>query len=222
MNAALDPRTLIPGAAAGVLSIGDLDERLSRAAVDSTPVFGSQSTAQTYSDAMEAALVAEAIVTALATPSGNVDDEWWLAKLKGLSVEGGALGAVAGFTELLQHGVGRTRPDGSDAESFPSGHAANSSAAAVLSSRNLAAHRPDPRVQTFIEVANTVAAASVAWARVEADKHFATDVFVGAALGNFLGILIHDAFLGLSEEDSAYWRILPVRGGALLMLGWKF
>jgi membrane-associated phospholipid phosphatase len=223
MNAALDPRTLAPAGAAAVLSIGDLDERLTREAADATPVFGSRKAAQIYSDAMEAALIAEAIGTALAAPSGPIDDEWWIAKLKGgLGVEGGALGVTAGLTYLLKEGVGRARPDGSADDSFPSGHAANSSAAAVLSSSNLAAQRLDPRVHTIVEVTNTVAAASVAWARVEAGEHFAADVFAGAALGNFVGMFVHDAFLGLSKEDAGYWRIVPVRGGAMLIIGWTF
>ena len=171
---------------------------------------------------MRAALIAEAIVTAVAAPSGSVSEDWWWAKLKGLSVEGAALGITAGTTELLKEGVGRTRPDGSDDRSFPSGHATDSFAAAALASNNLAAHRFAPWAQTTLEVANIVAASSVAWARVEGKKHFPTDAFVGAALGNFLGMFIDDAFLGVPEQDSSYWRIIPTPGGAMLEIGWQY
>lgn len=221
-KAALDARTLVPAAASAVLAIGDLDERLSDAAVDKTPIFGSGSSARDYSDAMQAALITGAIVTGLAAPSGDFDGEWWIAKLKGTSTEGSAIGATAGVTELLKHGVGRTRPDRSDDKSFPSGHASSSFAAAAQSSSNLATLRFDPRVQSVLEGVNTAAATSVAWARVEGNKHFPTDVFAGAALGNFLGLFIHDAFLGVPDEDSSYWRIIPVSGGAMLLMGWKF
>ena len=140
LNAALDARTLVPAAAAGVLAIGDLDDKLADAAQRRTPIFGSRSTALSFSDAMRAALIAEMVVTGITAPSGSVDEDWWWAKLKGLSVEASALGVTAGATELLQDGVGRRRPDGSS-DGFPSGHASSSFAAAALSSNNLAAHR---------------------------------------------------------------------------------
>jgi membrane-associated phospholipid phosphatase len=222
LNAALDARTLVPAAAAGVLAIGDLDDKLGDAAQRSTPIFGSRSTALSYSDAMRAALIAETIVTGLTAPSGSVDGDWSWAKLKGLSVEGAALGITAGATQLLQEGVGRTRPDGSNDRSFPSGHASTSFAAAALASNNLAAHRFAPWVQRTLEVANTAAASSVAWARVEGNKHFPTDAFFGAALGNFLGMFIHDAFLGVPEKDASYWSIVPTPGGAMLEIGWQY
>ena len=221
LNAALDARTLVPAAAAGVLAIGDLDDELADAAQRRTPIFGSRSTALSFSDAMRAALIAEMVVTGITAPSGSVDEDWWWAKLKGLSVEASALGVTAGATELLQDGVGRRRPDGSS-DGFPSGHASSSFAAAALSSNNLAAHRFAPWVQTTLEVANITAASSVAWARVEGKKHFPTDVFFGAALGNFLGMFIHDAFLGVPERDSSYWRIVPTPGGAMLEIGWQY
>jgi hypothetical protein len=56
---------------------------------------------------------------------------------------------------------------------------------------------------------------------VENRKHFSSDVFAGAALGSFLGLFIHDAFLRTPKEDSSYWRVFPVPGGAMLELGWK-
>jgi membrane-associated phospholipid phosphatase len=220
-TAALDARTLVPAAAAGVLSIGHLDRELSDAAADRTPVFGSRSSALTYSDVMRGALLGEAIITGFTTPSGDLDREWWMAKLKGLLVEGGAIGATEGVTQILQRGTGRTRPDGSDDRSFPSGHASSSFAAAAQASSNLATLGLDPGLRTILEVTNTAAATSVAWARVEGRKHFPTDVLVGASLGNFLGLFVHKAFLGTPKEDSSYWRIFPIPGGAMLELGWK-
>ena len=38
-------------------------------------------------------------------------------------------------------------------------------------------------------------AAGTAWARVEGCKHYPSDVLFGAALGNFVAIFVHDAFL---------------------------
>jgi membrane-associated phospholipid phosphatase len=40
-----------------------------------------------------------------------------------------------------------------------------------------------------------VIAAGTSWARVEGGKHYPSDVLFGAALGNFVAIFVHDAFL---------------------------
>jgi hypothetical protein len=37
---------------------------------------------------------------------------------------------------------------------------------------------------------------ATAWARIEAGAHYPTDVLAGAALGNFVSLFVHDAFLG--------------------------
>ena len=222
-RAALDARTLAPAVAAGVLAFGDLDERLSDVASRKTPIFGSQATAQTYSDVMVNVLTFEALATAFATPSGALDTTWLSAKLKGaLLVEGGAIATTEGVVQLLKSVSNRPRPDGSDDYSFPSGHAARSFAAAALASSNLDVLRLDPWVRTAAEIAHTTAAVSVAWARVEGNKHFPTDVFAGAAIGNFIGMFIHGAFLGLRDEETSYWRILPLSGGAMLVVGWRY
>jgi membrane-associated phospholipid phosphatase len=38
--------------------------------------------------------------------------------------------------------------------------------------------------------------AGTAWARVEAQKHYPSDVLAGAALGHFLGSFLNDIFIG--------------------------
>jgi len=43
------------------------------------------------------------------------------------------------------------------------------------------------------------------WARVEAQKHYPSDVLAGMALGNFMAAFIYDAFMGLEPP----WRIGP-------------
>ena len=220
-RAALDARTLVPTAAAGVFAIGKFDENVSDWAAKKTPIFGSQSTARTYSDVMSYALLAESFLTILPTPSGDLDCCWLAAKAKGFLVEGLATGASAGVVEGLQATTHRERPDGSDDKSFPSAHSARSFTAAALAGSNLQSAPIDPWMRTAADVANTTAALSVAWARVEGHKHFPTDVLAGAAIGNFIGLFVQGAFLGVREER-AYWRILPLGGGAMLVLGWQY
>jgi membrane-associated phospholipid phosphatase len=221
-RAALDARTLVPAAATGVFAIGKFDENVSDWAAKKTPIFGSSSTARTYSDVMSYALLAESFLTILPTPSGDLDCCWLAAKAKGFLVEGVATGMSAGAVEGLKAATHRERPDGSDDKSFPSAHSARSFTAAALAASNLQSAPIDPWIRTALDIANTTAALSVAWARVEGHKHFPTDVLAGAAIGNFIGLFVHGAFLGLREEDTAYWRILPLSGGAMLVLGWRY
>ena len=43
-------------------------------------------------------------------------------------------------------------------------------------------------------------AGTTAWARIEAEKHFPSDVLAGAALGNFFARFFYGAFVGFSSE----------------------
>lgn len=97
----------------------------------------------------------------------------------------GSIGAAMLVTTGLKETISRTRPDGSDNKSFPSGHTSTSfAAAATLTNRygwkvGLPAH---------------ALAAFVGASRVEANRHFVTDVLAGAAIGELSGFLITKRF----------------------------
>ena len=40
---------------------------------------------------------------------------------------------------------------------------------------------------------------------MEAQEHYPTDVLMGAALGNFIAILVHDAFLGTNNNMHVFF-----------------
>jgi len=202
-DALLSPATWVPLAGAGVFALGDLDERVSDWASEHHPLFGSQSGAADASNYLVGVLGAEALGTALATPSGDTPGAWALAKLKGGAVEAGAVAATGALAGWLRDGSNRMRPDGSDNESFPSGHTSLAFAFATLANRNLDSLDLLEDFRTPLQVGNTVLASGVAWARVEAHKHHPSDVLFGAALGHFLTAFIHDAFLNLPEDSRA-------------------
>jgi membrane-associated phospholipid phosphatase len=93
----------------------------------------------------------------------------------------GAFAVTSVVTEALKQAFPKTRPDGSDRKSFPSGHTSRSFAAAAT-----LYNREGPKVG----IPAFVVASFVGVARVQADKHFWSDVAVGAAIGTAAGFLI--------------------------------
>jgi undecaprenyl-diphosphatase len=76
-----------------------------------------------------------------------------------------------------------------DSQSFPSGHAATSFAAATV----IAAAAPRLRVPLY------VLAALIAWSRVYVGVHYPLDVIAGAIYGTLLGLLLVRALPRLAE-----------------------
>ncbi len=73
-----------------------------------------------------------------------------------------------------------------------------------------------------VQIGNILLATGVGWARVEAGKHFPSDVLAGAALGHFLSVFFHDAFMGLPEKDRLGLYILPSKHGGMIGLSFGF
>jgi membrane-associated phospholipid phosphatase len=94
---------------------------------------------------------------------------------------GGSVAAAQVVTFSLKRAFPEVRPDGSDNRSFPSGHTAQSFAAAtsLLKRRGAATGIPALAVASL-----------VGFARVKADKHHWYDVVAGAAIGGSAGFLI--------------------------------
>jgi membrane-associated phospholipid phosphatase len=119
--------------------------------------------------------------------------------------------AAGVITPLLKRGFGRARPNqdemtahdfdpGSMQESFPSGHATNAFALASA----IAGHSNGWVIPT---VAYTVAS-SVAFARMNDNVHWASDVFAGAVIGTATGKMIVNRHR--SSTQHAQWSVLPV------------
>ena len=126
-------------------------------------------------------------------------------------------------TLILKHLTDRERPDDSDRQSFPSAHSAGAFAFASVGRRNLDAIEMDGSVRTALDAGFTSLGVATAWARVEAEKHYPTDVLAGAALGNFVTAVLCDAFLGLDAASSVRFGIAPDPNGAIFAVftaGW--
>jgi membrane-associated phospholipid phosphatase len=220
-NAFFDLQTLIPAAGALGFAVDDFDEKVSDWATKHHPIFGSEDNARKASDYLVGTLHAEALLTALATPSGDDPKNWAYSKTRGIAVELVALAATDGAAYELKGAIGRTRPDGSK-DGFPSNHSSVAFCSSTLANRNLNFMPLPDEVRLPLQVGNILLATSVAWARVEGRKHFPSDVLAGAALGHFLSAFIHDSLLGLPEDKRFGFVIFPLKGGVMTELSFAF
>jgi membrane-associated phospholipid phosphatase len=221
-DAALAPETWAPLAGAAVFWAGGLDHSVSDWAMDHHPLFGSQSGARNASDYLLGASMAAYAATGLAVPSGEHPGEWVLNKTKGGVVGIAAFSATEGLTSLHKDASGRKRPDNSDTDSFPSGHASGSAVFTTLASRNLEYLPLSPFQRTVARGGLAALTAGTAWARVEAGKHFPSDVLAGAAIGHFFGAFLNDAFLAPGSPVTLATSVdLPEKRG-LITITWRY
>jgi hypothetical protein len=216
-HAFFDLQTLIPTAGALVCIVDHYDKKVSHWAISHHPIFGSKDTASQASNYLLYALDAETFTTALVTPSGKDSKDWLHDKAKGISVELGAELLTAGATTLLKEATNRTRPDGGS-KSFPSGHTSNAFSSSTLANRNLNSITMPEEMRLPLQIGNILLATSVGWARVEAGKHYPSDVLVGAGLGHFLSAFIYDAFMGLPEHERLGLYVSPRKHGGMIGL----
>jgi hypothetical protein len=221
LNAALEPETWAPAAGAGLFQIGSFDRNVSHWASERTPIFGSQTNAGTASDVLNGVSIGATAITALATPSGEQSGDWALNKAKGLSVDIAAVALTSGVTSGLKSAVDRPRPTGSG-QSFPSGHASNTSVCDTLSARNVDDLAIPDGARLGLKIGFTALTVSTAWARVEARQHYPSDVLGGMALGHFLGAFINDAFLGTKTPKNFFFSVEPSKKDIYCSAYWIF
>jgi hypothetical protein len=108
------------------------------------------------------------------------------------------------LVEPIKFATGRERPDGSDHQSFPSGHAAVTFATATVIERHLGWRK---------SLLGYAVASYVAASRLHDNRHYLSDVIFGAAVGSIAGrTVVHHA--------SDYWAIAPVSvpGGGVALI----
>lgn len=108
------------------------------------------------------------------------------------------------FVQGVKFATGRTRPDGSDQRSLPSGHMAAASATATVLQRHLGwkAGVPAYAFATYVGAS-----------RMSADKHYLSDVLLGAAVGIAAGRSVTVGVAGHKFDLG----VAPTNGGAAVM-----
>jgi membrane-associated phospholipid phosphatase len=90
-------------------------------------------------------------------------------------------------TYALKNTVDKTRPDGSDEESFPSGHTSVAFQGAAFIHKRYGIKYAIPAY---------LGATFVAWSRVESDNHYTVDVLAGAAIGVVSSLIFTKPYKG--------------------------
>jgi membrane-associated phospholipid phosphatase len=107
--------------------------------------------------------------------------------------------------EPLKFATHRLRPDGSNHQSFPSGHASVTFAAATVIERHLGWRK---------SIVGYTIASYVAMSRIHDNRHYLSDVMFGAAVGTIAGrTVVH--------HKADYWTLTPAAvpgGGVALMV----
>jgi membrane-associated phospholipid phosphatase len=220
-NAARDPWVWAPLAGAAAFQIDDWDQRTADWAQRHTPVFGSQHSAENWSDDLRTVSVLAHYATLAATPSGEEPGEWIVNKAKGTLVHVAAVSGTVLVTQTLKTTVDRERPNGQGTESFPSGHTSTSAVHTRLASRNLDSIPMSDTARTSLDVGLYALTIGTSWARIEAGWHYPSDTLVGMAIGNFIASFLNDAFLGL-EAGSTHLAVAPMERGAMMRLQIRF
>lgn len=221
-EAARSPWVWGPLAGAAVMQVDSWDKDVSEWARDETPIFGSEGSAQDWSDGLRNASAAGYAVSVIATPTGASDGGWVAAKARSAAVGVGAFAVTGGLTEALKVTTSRERPNGIDDKSLPSGHAANAAVFNTLTVHNLQAIDMNSRLRTTLEIGAGAVTVGTAWARVESGDHYPSDVLVGMALGNFVGRFFAQAFSDRKPDANLAFGAGPVRDGARLHWEWRF
>ena len=129
------------------------------------------------------------------TPWIYKEDEPYRSRLM-IGAEAIAYNAV--LNQIVKFSVGRQRPysyfndsdeGGDEYLSFYSGHASTSFSAAT-SAAYVLSDKASPSMDIVIWSSSLIVAASVAYLRVAADKHYFTDVLVGAVVGSAIGLVV--------------------------------
>ncbi|HMR05958.1 MAG TPA: phosphatase PAP2 family protein [Polyangiaceae bacterium] len=170
--------------------------------------------------------ILDGIVTPLATDRGNLDVAW---QVTAMNIQ--AVGLVGLLTRAGHRFIARERPDVSECEqdgeynqvcfrgsfaSFPSGHTSSAGVGAGL----ICAHHlnlplygggaPDV-LACSVNVGMT---ALIGYSRIVADRHYLSDVVVGAGLGFGVGfglpVLLHYQSVGAGASDAGVsWAVAP-------------
>ena len=222
-DALQNPKVWGPVLGAVILQIDRMDKKVSNWAVQHTPVFGSQAHAHHASSTLITVSNIAYWMSVLATPSGEHPKEWLVSKSKGVAVGVTANQLTFHLTRVLQRTTERERPnEDSDFTSFPSLHTSYAASQIMLASKNIDHCLLSRPLKFGVRLGFETITVGMAWARVEAQQHYPSDVLAGMALGYFVSAFFNDAFLGVDRSEDITLTIEPTTESAVVRMYWAF
>jgi len=217
----------LAGAALAVLAASGKDRQISSYAIDRAPVYGSNERASDASQILSilsaATMAALYVFKYFSLYDKSADYPNWgysqihidennSPHLRLGAIEAFEAAALSGIialptTDLMKKYVGRPRPDKSDNESFPSGHAAFAAWSNAYSAKMIGMMDLPPMYSYPAYGALTAMTLGTAWGRVEGARHYPSDVLAGI----LASVCLTDAAFAVFQEDSD--RIRDVRFG---------
>jgi len=184
------------------------DETVSDWAADRRPLFGSADRAADVSDILRDSLRTGMFVSSIAVPMPLAEERGNARGIRhmanNLAYQTNRIG-----TDELKVAFGRERPNRENKLSLPSGHTSTSFTAAASIVQNFVTADLATHESAALKLGLYGLAGTTAWARLEARKHFPSDVFLGAALGNFISRFVLGAIWAVSGEPP-----MAIEGGA--------
>lgn len=221
-NAALSPRTWVPLLGALALQAGDADRRLQAWAAEHTPIFGSRRQADSMSDDFKLAANSAWVASALAPWREQSEGSWLADKTQVLAVQVSAHMVTSTVVGELKDSTARMRPNGEGATSFPSDHASRVALHGTLAKSNLRQLGWSDRSVAAADLGLDALSMATAWARVEANQHYPSDVLAGLALGHFIGTFATEAFLGGNAAQAPQLNVQAARDRFVVALQLSF
>ena len=221
-NAITAPETWIPLSGAFLIYATNNDYKIANWASNYNPVFGSQANADNFSDYSLYFSRMAYYSSVILTPGGDNIDVWMVSKLKGAAIGLASTQFNEHSVRYIKHEGERLRPDRSDYLSFPSGHVSKVAVHNMLTLRNLENTSFCSCTKMGLHIGISSITFANAWARIEANRHYPTDVLIGAAIGNFLGSFIHDAFIGIDHNHEIDFGVSTLENNLTMNLMIKF
>ncbi len=201
-NAAVDPMTWAPIATGVALDATGYDDDITNHIMKDNP----DDFTFTGDDADDLRTLSTAITY---TTAVLVPDDDMTTKAKRVLVEASALAIGRGYVTLTNSYIDKTSPSGTNEDAFGSNHAVAPFLSAALTRRNVDQMEIPLWAKYSINTVSYAAASGSAYQRIESGLHSFSDQMYSAAIGNFIAIFIHDAFMAddtdlridLSGED---------------------
>ena len=186
-SAMQNPNIWAPVAVAAALQVNDMDEQISDELSENTPVFGSNDSAGDWSDNLELATTASYIAAGVYIPDLGAGGKAKLIGVQTLSVV-----AVHYVTGEIKDATDRERPDESGDDSMPSRHTTMAAYQAQLAGANIDRLDASSDTKRNLRLSVNATAAMSGYARIEAGKHYPSDVLIGWSLGNLFAYTAKD------------------------------